>query len=114
MALSSRRVVRPQPINIPTGWLDTDQLVCCQWIDSFFEAGRNRRVFRLLRRSIELAVPRWRAYVTNRSVWKGKNMVRNAEHTRERILAEAEKLVMGQGFAGTSIDGILKAAELTK
>jgi TetR/AcrR family transcriptional regulator, transcriptional repressor for nem operon len=62
----------------------------------------------------ELAVPRWWAYITNWSVWKDKNMVRNAEHTRERILDEAEKLVMAQGFAGTSIDGILKAAELTK
>lgn len=34
--------------------------------------------------------------------------------TRERILATAEPLILRQGFAGTSIDDILKATGLTK
>jgi len=62
----------------------------------------------------ELAVPRCQAYITNQSVWKDQNMARKPERTRDRILDEADKLVMAQGFAGTSIDDILKAAELTK
>lgn len=41
-------------------------------------------------------------------------MAKKSEHTRDRILDEAEKLVMAQGFAATSIDDILNAAELTK
>ncbi|MEM7759596.1 MAG: TetR/AcrR family transcriptional regulator [Cyanobacteria bacterium P01_A01_bin.40] len=34
--------------------------------------------------------------------------------TRERILANAEELILRQGFAGTSIDNILTATEITK
>ncbi len=34
--------------------------------------------------------------------------------TRERILAAAEPMVLGQGFAGTSLDDILKSTGLTK
>jgi len=41
-------------------------------------------------------------------------MARNGEQTRERILTAAEELVMAKGFAGTSIDDILKSAGLTK
>ena len=41
-------------------------------------------------------------------------MPRRGQQTRDRILDESEKLVMAQGFAGTSIDDILKRAELTK
>ena len=41
-------------------------------------------------------------------------MARASENTRERILASAEKLVMANGFAGTTIDDILKDAGLTK
>jgi TetR/AcrR family transcriptional repressor of nem operon len=41
-------------------------------------------------------------------------MAKKSESTRERILAAAEPLIMAQGFAGTSIDDILKAAGLTK
>lgn len=41
-------------------------------------------------------------------------MPRRGEQTRDRILDESEKLIMAQGFAGTSIDDILKRAELTK
>jgi TetR/AcrR family transcriptional repressor of nem operon len=41
-------------------------------------------------------------------------MSKKGEHTRDRILDAAEVLVMTQGFAGTSIDDILKKAELTK
>jgi TetR/AcrR family transcriptional repressor of nem operon len=37
-----------------------------------------------------------------------------SENTRERILEAAETLIMAQGFAGTSIDDILKSAGLTK
>jgi TetR/AcrR family transcriptional regulator, transcriptional repressor for nem operon len=38
----------------------------------------------------------------------------NRKNARERILAAAEPLVLGQGFAGTSLDDILKATALTK
>jgi TetR/AcrR family transcriptional repressor of nem operon len=41
-------------------------------------------------------------------------MARRGENTRERILQAAESLVMDNGFAGTSIDDILKSAGLTK
>lgn len=41
-------------------------------------------------------------------------MVDKAAHTRERILAAAEPLVLRQGFAGTSLDDILGVAGLTK
>ena len=41
-------------------------------------------------------------------------MTKKGERTRDRILDQAERLVMAQGFAGTSIDDILAAAELTK
>lgn len=36
------------------------------------------------------------------------------KNTRERILANAEALTLEKGFAGTSIDDILKATEITK
>ena len=41
-------------------------------------------------------------------------MARNREDTHERILDAAEPLVTANGFAGTSIDDILKSAGLTK
>jgi TetR/AcrR family transcriptional regulator, transcriptional repressor for nem operon len=41
-------------------------------------------------------------------------MSTKGEHTHDRILDAAESLIMTQGFAGTSIDDILKKAELTK
>ena len=41
-------------------------------------------------------------------------MAGKGEQTRERILAAAEPLVLESGFAGTSLDDILKAAKLTK
>ena len=41
-------------------------------------------------------------------------MTKKSEHTRDRLLDAAEPLIMGQGFAGTSIDDILKSAKLTK
>lgn len=41
-------------------------------------------------------------------------MAKPSENTRERILLSAEKLVMANGFAGTTIDHILKDAGLTK
>jgi len=43
-----------------------------------------------------------------------KHMTSKAEATRERLLAAAKKLVMSKGFAGTSIDDVLKATGLTK
>jgi TetR/AcrR family transcriptional repressor of nem operon len=44
----------------------------------------------------------------------GLIMVDKGAKTRERILAAAQPLVLRQGFAGTSLDDILGAAELTK
>jgi TetR/AcrR family transcriptional repressor of nem operon len=41
-------------------------------------------------------------------------MISKGEQTRQRILDTAEELVMSKGFAGTSIDDILKKAGLTK
>ena len=41
-------------------------------------------------------------------------MAKRGEHSRDRILDAAQGLVMAQGFAGTSIDDILKKAGLTK
>jgi TetR/AcrR family transcriptional repressor of nem operon len=41
-------------------------------------------------------------------------MADKGAETRERILAAAEPLVLRQGFAGTSLDDILKATGLTK
>ena len=41
-------------------------------------------------------------------------MSTKAAHTRERILAAAETIVLRQGFAGTPLDDILKATRLTK
>jgi len=41
-------------------------------------------------------------------------MAKRAENTRDRILDAARSLIMEQGFAGTSIDDILKDAGLTK
>ena len=41
-------------------------------------------------------------------------MARKGENTRERILQAADALIMESGFAGTSIDDILKSAGLTK
>lgn len=41
-------------------------------------------------------------------------MTSKAEATRERLLVAAKKLVMSKGFAGTSIDDVLKATGLTK
>jgi len=37
-----------------------------------------------------------------------------SENTRDRITRAAEELIMAKGFAGTSIDDILKSAGLTK
>jgi TetR/AcrR family transcriptional repressor of nem operon len=36
------------------------------------------------------------------------------EQTRERILAAAEPMILRRGFAGTSLDDLLKATKLTK
>lgn len=41
-------------------------------------------------------------------------MTAKAEATRERLLKAAKTLVMSKGFAGTSIDDVLKATDLTK
>jgi len=41
-------------------------------------------------------------------------MTAKAEATRERLLRAAKKLVMSKGFAGMSIDDVLKATDLTK
>ncbi|MDP2410617.1 MAG: TetR/AcrR family transcriptional regulator [Pseudolabrys sp.] len=41
-------------------------------------------------------------------------MSAKGSETRERILSAAEPLILRQGFAGTSIDDILKATGLTK
>jgi len=41
-------------------------------------------------------------------------MTSQAEATRERLLDAAKKLVMSKGFAGTSIDDVLKETRLTK
>lgn len=41
-------------------------------------------------------------------------MAKRSEHSRDRILEAAQELVMARGFAGTSIDDIVKKAELTK
>ena len=41
-------------------------------------------------------------------------MASKAEATRERLLAAAKKLVMSKGFAGMSIDDVLKETDLTK
>jgi len=41
-------------------------------------------------------------------------MTAKAEATRERLLKAAKKLVMSKGFAGMSIDDVLKATDLTK
>jgi len=41
-------------------------------------------------------------------------MASKGEQTRARILQAAETLVMSQGFAGTSIDDILRETKLTK
>lgn len=41
-------------------------------------------------------------------------MAEKGEQTRERILATAEPIILRQGFAGTSLDDILKATKLTK
>jgi TetR/AcrR family transcriptional repressor of nem operon len=41
-------------------------------------------------------------------------LTKKSENTRDRILKAAESLIMAKGFAGTSIDDILKSAGLTK
>lgn len=41
-------------------------------------------------------------------------MTRKGESSKDRILDAAEALIMQRGFAGTSVDDILKGAELTK
>jgi TetR/AcrR family transcriptional regulator, transcriptional repressor for nem operon len=41
-------------------------------------------------------------------------MAGKGDQTRERILAATEPLVLENGFAGTSLDDILKATDLTK
>ena len=41
-------------------------------------------------------------------------MASKSEATRESMLAAAKKLVMSKGFAGTSVDDVVKAAGLTK
>ena len=41
-------------------------------------------------------------------------MASKAEATRERLLAATKTVVMSKGFAGMTIDDVLKAAGLTK
>lgn len=41
-------------------------------------------------------------------------MAEKGENTRGRILAEAEKLILAKGYAGTTVDDILAATGLTK
>ena len=41
-------------------------------------------------------------------------MAQKGEMTRERIVAESERLILNQGFAGTSLSDILAATGLTK
>lgn len=41
-------------------------------------------------------------------------MAGKGQQTRERILATAEPMVLSQGFAGTSLDDLVKATGLTK
>jgi TetR/AcrR family transcriptional regulator, transcriptional repressor for nem operon len=41
-------------------------------------------------------------------------MAKKGARTRERILAEAEKLVLAKGYSGTAVDDILAATSLTK
>ena len=41
-------------------------------------------------------------------------MSQKSENTRDRIVLAAEELIMAKGFAGSSIDDILKSAGLTK
>ena len=41
-------------------------------------------------------------------------MAQKGELTRERIVAESERLILNQGFAGTSLSDILAATGLTK
>jgi TetR/AcrR family transcriptional regulator, transcriptional repressor for nem operon len=41
-------------------------------------------------------------------------MAPKGEITRERIVSESERLILGQGFAGTSLSDILAATGLTK
>ncbi len=41
-------------------------------------------------------------------------MATKGAKTRERILSEAKQLILARGFSGTSLDGILKATDLTK
>jgi len=41
-------------------------------------------------------------------------MSAKGESTRERILEAAEKLILEKGYAGTTLDDVLKATELTK
>jgi len=43
-----------------------------------------------------------------------KRMAARGESTRERLLDAAKDLVMAKGFAGTSIDDVLKATGMTK
>jgi TetR/AcrR family transcriptional repressor of nem operon len=52
--------------------------------------------------------------ITYRLVLKGRPMTRKGESSKDRILDAAEALVMQRGFAGTSVDDILKGAGLTK
>ncbi len=44
----------------------------------------------------------------------GRRIADKGAQTRERILATAEPLVLRQGYAGTSLDDILRATGLTK
>ena len=41
-------------------------------------------------------------------------MASRGEATRERVLATAEELILQKGFAGTSIDDIIRQAHITK
>jgi TetR/AcrR family transcriptional repressor of nem operon len=41
-------------------------------------------------------------------------MAEKGESTRARIVAEAEKLILAQGYAGTTVDDVLAATGLTK
>lgn len=41
-------------------------------------------------------------------------MARKGEATREKVLAAAERLILAKGYAGTTLDDILDASDLTK
>src|SRR5690606_3415080 len=45
---------------------------------------------------------------------ENQGVAKKGEMTRERIVAESERLILNQGFAGTSLSDILAATGLTK